>query len=210
MKPENSKINVFIVDDHPIFRQGLAVTLARQEDLNVIAEASSGRTAVSIFESLQPDVTLMDLQMPEMHGVEVITQIRARHPAAKIIVLTTYDSDGDIRRALRAGASGYLLKDASAEELCESIRAVHRGSKRISPEVGAKLAELVNSDELSERELEVLQAMTEGHSNREIAAKLFISESTVKFHISAIFGKLKVNDRTQAVITALKRGITKL
>lgn len=210
MSKEATKISVLVVDDHPIFRQGLVATLAQQADLEIIGEASSGGEAIAQFRRLNPHVTLMDLQMPGINGVEAILRIRNEFPAARLVVLTTYDTDGDIRRALRAGASGYLLKDAAPIELCEAIRAVHAGQKRIAPEINVKLTETSGSSVLSERELEVLRLMTEAKSNKEIAANLFISESTVKFHVNHILAKLNVNDRTQAVIIALKRGITRL
>jgi two-component system, NarL family, response regulator len=176
----------------------------------VVGEASNGREAVEVFSQLQPDVTLMDLRMPEMGGVEAITAIRAEFPAACIILLTTYDGDEDIYRGLRAGAKSYLLKDASTQEILSAIRQVCTGKNHISPAVGARLAERAQMPELTDREREVLQQMAKGQSNQEIGFTLRIAESTVKTHVNSILSKLGVGDRTQAAIVALKRGIAKL
>lgn len=178
--------------------------------MEAVAEASNGKEAVEMFRLHQPDVTLMDLRMPQMEGVEAITTIRAEFPTARIILLTTYDGDEDIYRGLRAGAKGYLLKDASCEQLLEAIRVVHVGRSRIPPSVGAKLAERMSNPELSDREREVVRLMATGKSNQEIGTALGITEGTVKFHVNNILSKLKVNDRTQAVIVALKRGIASM
>jgi two-component system, NarL family, response regulator len=207
----NSTIKVLVADDHPLFRQGIVATLSFQPDMFVVGEAANGREAVEMFRRHQPDVGLLDLQMPRMNGLEAIIRIRAENPVARIIVLTTFDSDKDIQNALQAGAYGYLLKETGGNELVAAIRAVYRGQKRISAEVGARIAETAgNPDSFTERELEVLQLMTEGQNNKEIAELLSIGESTVKFHIKHIYAKLQVADRTQAVITALKRGITRV
>ena len=205
-----SAIRILIVDDHPVVREGLAAMIERRPDLTVVAQAPNGRAALTAFETHHPDVTLMDLQMPEMGGVDAIRAIRATHPNARFVVLTTFDGDEDIFRALEAGALAYLLKDAPREELLDAIRAVHAGARRIPSEVAAKLAERMMSQPLTERELSVLRLITAGKSNKEIGEVLVITEGTVKVHVNAILGKLGVSDRTQAVTTALKRGLVKL
>ncbi len=182
----------------------------RRPDMTVVAQAENGRAALTAFATHLPDVTLMDLQMPEMGGVDAIRALRASHPHARFVVLTTFDGDEDIYRALEAGAMAYLLKDAPREELLDAIRTVHAGGKRIPSEVAAKLTERMFSQELTDRELEVLKLIVAGKSNKEIGEALFITEGTVKVHVNAILGKLGVSDRTQAVTTALKRGIVKL
>lgn len=209
MSQENT-IRVLIVDDHPVIRTGLALMLKYERGMEAVGEAGNGREAVALFRMCRPDVTLMDLRMPDMDGAEAITVIRAEFPAARIILLTTYDGDEDIYRGLRAGAKAYLLKDAPCEELLETIRRVHSGQKCITVEVGAKLAERIEGPALTAREREVLRQMARGSSNQEIGAALFITEGTVKFHVNHILNKLGVNDRTQAVIVALKRGIASL
>jgi len=209
MSQENN-IRVLIADDHPVMRTGLSLMLKYEPDMEAVAEASNGREALALFRLHRPDVTLMDLRMPDMDGAEATTTIRAEFPSARIILLTTYDGDEDIYRGLRAGARAYLLKDAPCEELLETIRVVHAGQKRITLEVGAKLAERMEGPELTEREREVLGLMAKGMSNQEIGAALFITEGTVKFHINHILTKLEVTDRTQAVIAALKRGLASL
>lgn len=207
---QSKVIRVLIADDHPVVRQGLAAMIEHEPDMTVVGQASDGREAVDIFRQLRPDVTLMDLRMPDMGGVAAITAICGEFDDARIIVLTTYDGDEDIYRGLRTGAKGYLLKDAEPEKLLEAIRAVNRGQKYIPPTVGAKLAERMGNPQLSERELEVLRLMATGKSNQEISAALCITEGTVKFHVNNILSKLGVKDRTQAVIAALKRGIASL
>ncbi|MEG4322637.1 MULTISPECIES: response regulator transcription factor [unclassified Microcoleus] len=206
----NTPLRILLADDHPILREGLALILDNQTDMIVVGEASNGREAVAVFSQLQPDVTLMDLRMPEMGGVEAIAAIRAEFPAACIILLTTYDGDEDIYRGLRAGAKSYLLKDASTQEILSAIRLVGTGKNHISPAVGARLAERAMMPELTDREREVLQQMAKGQSNQEIGVTLSIAESTVKTHVNSILSKLGVGDRTQAAIVALKRGIAKL
>lgn len=203
-------IRVLIVDDHSIFRQGLATIINRDPEMTVIAQAEDGQQAINMFRELQPDVTLMDLRMPQMGGVEAITAICAEFKQARTIILTTYDGDEDIYCGLQAGAQGYLLKDAKFNELLNAIRMVHRGQQYIPPGVGAKLVQRMSNPELSERELEVLRSMAQGMSNSDIAAALMIGESTVKSHVNRILSKLGVNDRTQAVIVAIKRGIVSL
>jgi two-component system, NarL family, response regulator len=203
-------IQVLIVDDHPVVRTGLALMIKYEADMVAIAEASNGLEAVERFRQHQPDVTLMDLRMPQMDGVGAIAAIRSQFPEARIILLTTYDGDEEIYQGLRAGAKGYLLKDASCDQLLEAIRAVHEGRSQIPAAVGAKLAERMGNPELSDREREVVQLMAKGMSNQDIGFKLKITEGTVKFHVNNILSKLQVHDRTQAVIMALKRGIASL
>lgn len=181
-----------------------------ESDMEVVAEACNGREAVESYRIHRPDVTLMDLRMPEMDGVEAITAIRSQSPRARIILLTTYDGVEETFQGLRAGALAYLLKDAPCEEILDAVRAIHAGQKRITLDVGARLAERAGSPELTERELDVLRLMVQGRSNQEIAADLGIAEGTVKFHINHILNKLNADDRTQAVVTALKSGLASL
>lgn len=203
-------LTILISDDHAVVREGLAAMLSRRAEMQVVAEASNGLHAVELALKHKPDVLLMDLRMPQMGGVEAIRAIRAEWPDARVIVLTTYDGDEDIYRALQAGAKGYLLKDTPREELLEAIRAVHAGRKHIPPEVAAKLAERLTSETLTEREREVLQLIVAGQSNKEIGASLNISEGTVKVHVNNLLSKLGVSDRTQAVTEALRRGLVHL
>ncbi len=203
-------IRVLIADDHPVVRQGLATMIKYESDLELVGEASNGSETVELFRLYQPDVALVDLRMPEMNGVEAIASIHYDFPDARIVILTTYDGDEDIYRGLQAGAKAYLLKDAPCEELLAAIRNVFKGRSYIPKVVGAKLAERINYAQLSPRELDVISLMTQGKSNREIGKALSISEGTVKFHVNNILSKLQVSDRTQAVITALKRGFTSL
>ena len=203
-------IRVLVVDDHPVVRQGLVAMLEEAPDILVVGQAGNGQEALVVFRQEQPDATLMDLRMPQMDGVAAITAICTEFPAARIIVLTTYEGDEDIYQGLRAGAKGYLLKDAEPEELLSAIRAVQKGQKHIPPQVGAKLLERMTSPELSDRELEVLQLITTGKSTQAISKALHITERTVNFHINHILSKLGVEDRTQAVIVALRRGIVSL
>ncbi|WP_041623080.1 response regulator [Oscillatoria nigro-viridis] len=207
---QSTTIRILIVDDHSIVRQGLATIINRDPEMTVIAQAEDGQQAIACFTEHQPDVTLMDLRMPQMGGVEAITAICTQFKPARIIVLTTYDGDEDIYRGLQAGAKGYLLKDAKPNELLNAIRMVNRGQQYIPPEVGAKLVQRMSNPELSDRELEVLRLMGQGMSNSDIATALTIGESTVKSHVNRILSKLGVSDRTQAVITAVKRGIVSL
>lgn len=203
-------IRIMIADDHHVVRQGLAALLKTVPGFDVVAEAADGQQAIDRFNEHQPDVTLMDLRMPGLGGVEAVAQIRRKHPTARIIVLTTFDGDEDIYRALQAGAKGYLLKGSFGEDLFDAIRAVHAGKTRIPSAIAERLAGRMGVPELTSRELDVLKAIVAGRSNKEIGAQLFISEATVKTHINSILGKLGVSDRTQAATTALQRGIVHL
>jgi DNA-binding NarL/FixJ family response regulator len=203
-------IRVLSVDDHPLLREGIAALVNAESDMKLIAEASNGQDAIEKFRVHRPDVTLMDLQMPALNGIEAIIGIRSEFPNARIIVLTTYAGDVQVLRALKAGARGYILKGHVRKELLDSIRAVHAGQERIPPEVAAELAEHTAEDALSSREIDVLRLIAAGNANKEIAGQLSISEETVKSHISNILAKLGANDRTHAVTIALKRGIIEL
>lgn len=205
-----TKIRVLIVDDHSLVTEGLANIINYDPEMTVVAQAEDGQQAIERYREHQPDVTLMDLRMPRMAGVEAIITICAEFKSARIIVLTTYDGDEDIYRGLRAGAQGYLLKDAKPNELLNVIRIVHSGQQYVSPTVARKLVERMNSPVLSDRELEVLRSMAQGLSNQDIATALHIGESTVKSHVTRILSKLGVSDRTQAVIVAVKRGLVSL
>ncbi|OYQ61929.1 DNA-binding response regulator [Pseudanabaena sp. SR411] len=207
---QSTNIRVLIADDHAIVRQGLATIIDRDPEMTVIAQAENGEKAIALFREHQPDVTLMDLRMPQIGGVEAITAICAEFKLARIMVLTTYDGDEDIYRGLQAGAQGYLLKDAKPNELLNAIRIIHSGQKYVPPEVGAKLVQRMSNPVLSERELDVLRLMAQGMSNLDIGTALNIGESTVKSHVNRILSKLGVSDRTQAVIVAIKRGIVSL
>jgi DNA-binding NarL/FixJ family response regulator len=200
-------IRILIVEDHAIVRQGLVALLRTVPDFTIVGEAADGRQAIAMFRLHQPDITLMDLRLPQLNGVEAITAIRADFPQARIIVLTTFDGDEDIYRALQAGARGYLLKGMTTDELVEAIRSVHGGKSRIPGPVAERLAERMGAPTLTARETEVLQLIVGGNSNKEIASALFISEATVKTHINSLLSKLGVTDRTQAATTALQRGI---
>ena len=201
-------IRVLIVDDHTIVQEGIAAIISEEDDMTVMGRAKNGVEAIALFREYQPDITLMDLRMPEMGGVEAITAICAEFSRARIIVLTTYDGDEDIYRGLRAGAKGYLLKDSKPSELRTAIRTVHSGQQYIPSHVGAKLVERMNNPTLTDRELEVLKLVAQGMSNVEIGVALTITESTVKSNINRILSKLGAKDRTQATIIAMKRGLT--
>ena len=203
-------IRILAVDDHSLLRDGIAKLLAAQSDMELVAEASNGREAIEQFRLHKPDVTLMDLQMPEMNGVDAIIAICGEFSRARIIVLTTYVGDVQVLRALKAGARGYLLKNLLRKELLDTIRLVHAGHKRIPADVAAQLAEHATDESLSDREIEVLRLISAGNANKEIAAQLAITEETVKGHVKNILAKLGANDRTQAVTIGLKRGIIEL
>jgi DNA-binding NarL/FixJ family response regulator len=203
-------MRILTVDDHQLLREGIAAVLESQEDMTLVAQASNGREAVDSFRRLRPDITLMDLRMPDMSGIEAIVAIRAEFPDARIIVLTTYAGDAMAAAALKAGAAGYLLKNLVRKELLETIRAVHSGKRRVPAEIATEIAEHVADDELTGREIEVLRHVAAGKSNKLIAAELDISEGTVKTHMKSILPKLDASDRTHAVMIALKRGILDL
>ena len=205
-----SAIRIMSVDDHPLLRQGIAALINTQPDMQLVAEACDGEEGVAQFRRHRPDVTLMDLQMPNVNGTEAISRIRSEFADAKILVLSTYAGDVQVLRAIKAGARGYLLKGNVRTELLEAIRTVHAGRKRIPPEIAAELAEHAADDALSSREMDVLRLIGEGNANKQIADKLSIGETTVKNHISNILSKLGANDRTHAVTIGLQRGIIEL
>lgn len=210
MRDAQNPLRLLLVDDHPIVREGLAAMINRRPDMTVVAEADSGAEAIRQFRRHRPDVTLMDLRLPEGNGVAATEAIRAEFPAANILVLTTFDGDEDIYRALRAGAKGYLLKDTPRADLMEAIRAVGAGNSWVPHPIAAKLAEREALPDLSGREREVLHLIAKGKSNQEIGAALFITEGTVKTHVNSILAKLDARDRTQAVTSGIRRGILHL
>jgi DNA-binding NarL/FixJ family response regulator len=203
----DSPIRIMAVDDHPLIRQGIAAVVAAQTDLKLVAEAADGREAVQQFRTHRPDITLMDLQMPELSGLDAIGEILGEFPEARIVVLTTYSGDVQVLRALRAGACGYLLKETLHRELLDTIRAVHAGKKVLSPEVSFELAGHVSDDQLTPGEIRVLRLIADGKANKEIAAQLSLSAETVKWQVRNILSKLGVTDRTKAAMVGLKRGI---
>ncbi len=210
MSTNPNQIRILTVDDHPLLREGIASLVGTRPDMTVVAEASNGNEAIEQFRKHRPDITLMDLRMGDMNGIEAITRILAEFSDAKIIILTTYSGDAQIIRALKAGAQGYLLKGLLRKELLETIRAVHEGKKRISPEVASQVAEYAADSALSSREVDVLQLIAQGNANKIIADQLSITEDTVKAHVRSILSKLGANDRTHAVTIAVKRGIIDL
>lgn len=207
MDSTHNLIRILTVDDHPLLRKGIAALVNAEPDLKLVAEASNAKEAIDAFRSHRPDVTLMDLQMPEVDGIETIEAIRRESPDARIIVLTTYSGDTRVLRALKAGAKGYILKGYAHKELLDTIRAVHAGQKRIPPELAAELADHATDDALTEREIAVLRLIAVGNSNKEIGGRLSIGEATVKSHVTNILSKLGANDRAHAVTIGLKRGI---
>ena len=207
MKAEPAKIRLLAVDDHPLVREGIAALVAAQPDIVLVAEAADGRAALDMFRTHRPDVTLMDMQMPGLSGIDAIIAIRGDFPDARIIVLTTYEGDDLARRALRAGAQAYILKSSVRKDLLETIRAVHRGQKRVQPEVATNMASHLDDEALSTREIAVLELVAAGNSNRQIGTRLGIAEETVKGHVKSILAKLRANDRTHAVTIGLKRGL---
>ena len=203
-------IRILTVDDHPMLREGIAAVLASEQDMVLAAEASNGHEAIEQFRTHRPDVTLMDVQMPEVNGIDAILKIREEFPDARIIVLTTYGGDAQAARAFKAGASGYLLKNMVRKELIDTIRTVHAGKKRIPPEIAVEIAEHHSDDALTEREIDVLREVAAGNANKMVAQRLKVSEETVKAHMKNILSKLGANDRTHAVTIALKRGIIEI
>ena len=210
MTTAQARIRVFSVDDHPLLREGIAAIINNQPDMLLVTQASDGREAVRLFGQHLPDVTLMDLRLPDMSGIDALIAIRSEYPEARVIMLTTFEGDVEIQRALKAGARGYMLKSAPPNELVETIRQVHKGKKQIPQQIAAHLAEHFSDEALTQREVDVLRHVSGGNRNRDIAERLFISEETVKVHIKHIMEKLGASDRTQAVAIAVRRGIIQL
>lgn len=210
MSSDTKPIRILTADDHALLRQGIASLIGLESDMKLVAEASTGREAMEKFRAHRPDITLMDLQMSDMSGIEAMIGIRSEFPNARIIILTTYSGDVQVLRALKAGARGYILKGLVHRELLEAIRAVHAGQKRIPPEVATELACHAGEDELTAREIDVVRLVAAGNTNKQIAAQLSITEETAKTHVANILSKLRANDRTHAVTIALKRGIVQL
>jgi DNA-binding NarL/FixJ family response regulator len=205
-----NRIRVFSVDDHPLLREGIAAIINNQDDMVMIAQASTGREAIQQFREHRPDVTLMDLRMPDITGIDALIAIRNEFPDARIVMLTTFEGDVEIQRALAAGARGYVLKNMPPKDLVDVVRQVHAGKKRIPQEIAAQLADHIADESLTEREIDVLQHVAGGNRNRDIAERLFISEETVKVHVKHIMEKLGASDRTAAVAIAVRRGIIQL
>jgi two-component system NarL family response regulator len=215
MKPDtaagkSARLKVMVVDDHPAFRMGMISLVNSQTDMLAVAETGNGRESVELYRRANPDVVLMDLRLPGMSGVEAIIALRREFPECRVIVLTTYDCDEDIYRACQSGAQSYLLKDSSIDDIAAMIRAVAAGEQRLPSSVAQLLARRLRREELTQRELDVLHCLVKAHSNKEIAAKLALSDETVKTHMKSLFGKLGVQDRTKAVLTAIHRGIVHL
>jgi DNA-binding NarL/FixJ family response regulator len=207
---EAAKIRVFTVDDHPLLHEGIATVIRNEPDMTLAAQASSGREAIKLYRDFTPDVTLMDLRLPDMSGIDAMIAIRAEFPEARVIILTTFAGDVEIQRALQAGARAYTLKSMPPREIMEVIREVHSGKRKIPAEIAAHLAEHYSDEALTQREVEVLQQVAGGNRNRDIADKLFITEETVKVHVKHIMEKLGAADRTQAVAIGVRRGIIHL
>jgi two-component system NarL family response regulator len=207
---KTNPVRVMLVDDHPAFRKGMAALVNSEADLLVVAETGDGRSAIELFRHAAPDIVLMDLRLPGIGGVEAIIAIRKEFPSAKVIVLTTYDTDEDIYRAIQSGAKSFLLKDTPEDVLAETIRAVHAGQERLPPKLARRLEARQQRAELSKREMDVLRLLVKGRSNKEIASDLAVSEDTVKAHLKTLFVKLDVQDRTQAAISAVRHGIVQL
>jgi DNA-binding NarL/FixJ family response regulator len=203
-------IRILCVEDHPVFREGLATVLASQPDMQLIGFAGNGVDAVAEFRKHQPDVTLMDLQLPGLNGTDVLVAIRGEFPRARVVMLTTSDGDGEIQRAMRAGAAAYLLKSMAKDDLLAVIRVVHAGRRHVPPDVASRLAEHLGEDDLTVRELEVLRLIRDGYRNKQIAEELAIAETTVNFHVKNLVAKLQAKDRTHAVTIALRRGLLQI
>jgi len=207
---DSAPIRIFSIDDHPLMREGVAAIIRNEPDMLLVAEASNGREAIQGFREHRPDITLMDLRLPDINGIDAMVAIRTEFPDARIIMLTTFEGDVEIRRALQAGAVGYMLKTTPRRQLVEMIRKVHAGKKHIPPEIAAHLAEHMGEESLSKREVDVLQKIAGGNRNSDIAALLFITEETVKGHVKHIMEKLGASDRTEAVAIGIRRGIIHL